>query len=59
MENKDKDRYFTVYKHPTPNNKCDIGITGQKTYLKRWQQGFGYRGQVFFYAIEKYGWNNI
>lgn len=59
MGNKDEDKHFTVYKHTTPNNKCYIGITGQKNYLKRWQKGFGYKGQVFFYAIEKYGWDNI
>lgn len=35
MENKDKDRHFTVYKHTTPNNKCYIGITGQKKLFKK------------------------
>lgn len=49
---------FCVYKHTTPNGKCYIGITGQNP-LKRWQNGNGYKGQVFYYAIEKYGWDNI
>ena len=49
---------FTVYKHTVPNGKCYIGITGQNP-LKRWQKGYGYKGQVFFYAIQKYGWENI
>lgn len=49
---------FTVYKHTAPNGKCYIGITGQDP-LKRWQKGFGYKGQVFYYAVQKYGWDNI
>ena len=49
---------YTVYKHTTPNNKYYIGITRQNP-LKRWQKGFGYKGQVFYNAIQKYGWDNI
>lgn len=50
---------YTVYKHTTPSNKVYIGITGQNP-VKRWGgQGQGYYNQVFYSAIDKYGWNNI
>ena len=26
---------------------------------KRWNNGYGYKNQIFYRAIEKYGWNNI
>ena len=35
-----------------------IGLTGCKPY-ERWQNGKGYKGQVFYNAIQKYGWDNI
>lgn len=49
---------WTVYKHTAPNGKVYIGITGQKV-KKRWQNGHGYEGQIFYRAIKKYGWENI
>lgn len=49
---------YIVYKHTTPNNKIYIGITKQNI-TRRWQNGLGYRGQLFFKAILKYGWDNI
>lgn len=49
---------YIVYKHITPNNKVYIGITGQNIN-RRWQNGLGYKGQLFFKAILKYGWDNI
>ena len=49
---------YTVYMHVSPSNKRYIGITSQKP-KQRWKNGTGYKGQVFYNAIEKYGWNNI
>lgn len=49
---------YTVYKHTCPNGKVYIGITCKKPE-QRWSYGNGYKGQVFFNAIKKYGWNNI
>lgn len=49
---------YIVYKHTTPNDKIYIGITKQTT-KRRWRNGYGYKGQFFYKAIEKYGWNNI
>ena len=53
---------WTVYEHITPNGKRYIGITRQKPE-KRWQYGGGYnkkdKKQLFYKAIEKYGWDNI
>ena len=48
---------YYVYKHTTPSNKIYIGIT--KDYIKRWRNGLGYYRNKYFYAIQKYGWNNI
>lgn len=50
---------FIVYMHITPSNKRYIGITSNE-YKRRWQNGYGYRGNKhFFNAIKKYGWENI
>lgn len=49
--------YF-VYKHTTPNGKVYIGITSVEP-KRRWQSGWGYRTQLFYRAIQKYGWENI
>lgn len=49
---------YIVYKHTAPNNKIYIGITSTPTY-KRWDSGNGYKGQFFYRAIQKYGWENI
>ena len=51
---------FTVYMHTIPaNNKRYIGqCTGDPK--RRWgATGHRYKGQFFYRAIEKYGWNNI
>lgn len=53
-----EERVYTVYKHTSPSGKVYIGITS-KTVEERWQKGRGYKGQVFYYAIQKYGWDNI
>ena len=44
--------------HITPNGKRYIGQTCCEPN-RRWQNGYGYVNQIFFYAIKKYGWNNI
>lgn len=49
---------YYIYKHKTPNGKVYIGQTC-KTPNKRWANGYGYKGQVFYNAILKYGWENI
>lgn len=49
---------YTVYMHISPSGKRYIGITCQKLE-ERWRNGKGYQTQMFYKAIEKYGWNNI
>lgn len=51
---------FTVYVHHLPNNKVYVGIT-QKNVFARWgKDGNGYSNQQLFWrAIQKYGWDNI
>lgn len=49
---------YSVYKHTTPSGKTYIGITTQKPE-ERWRKGNGYRTQVFWSAVKKYGWENI
>lgn len=40
-------------------DKYYVGITGTSV-KKRWQSnGIGYKNQLFYRAIKKYGWNNI
>lgn len=49
---------YTVYMHVFPNEKKYIGITSGNVE-QRWSNGFGYSSQYVFYAIVKYGWDNI
>ena len=49
---------YCVYKHETPNGKVYIGQTCKKPN-ERWSNGYGYKNQVFYNAIQKYGWENI
>jgi group I intron endonuclease len=49
---------YTVYMHTTPNGKVYVGITS-RDLNKRWKCGSGYKGQAFYNAILKYGWENI
>ena len=54
-----ENKQFKVYKHVSPIGKVYIGITSQ-TVEKRWQNGYGYKQNSYFYsAIKKYGWENI
>ena len=49
---------YIVYMHISPSGKRYIGITSQEP-KKRWNNGKGYKGQIFYNAINKYGWDNI
>ena len=49
---------YCVYKHTCPNGKVYIGLTGIKPKY-RWDNGHGYKKQVFYRAVLKYGWDNI
>lgn len=51
---------WKVYIHINKiNQKKYVGITGQ-TLQARWRtNGIGYKGQIFYKAIKKYGWNNF
>lgn len=52
-----KNNYY-VYKHTSPSNKVYIGITSMNP-KQRWANGNGYKTQMFYRAIQKYGWNNF
>ena len=50
---------YTVYMHKNKiNGKVYIGITKQKPQY-RWNNGNGYKTQLFYKAILKYGWDNF
>lgn len=52
-------KYF-VYCHIFPNGKKYVGITGYKNPKYRWMKdGKGYKTQVLYLAIQKYGWDNV
>ncbi len=53
-----EDRNYSVYMHLFPDDKVYIGLTKQDP-KKRWDNGFGYREQPVFKAIQEFGWNNI
>lgn len=54
-----EEKCYTVYMHKNKiNNKVYIGITKQKPQY-RWNDGNGYKKQLFYKAITKYGWNNF
>lgn len=61
----EEDEIYTVYIHIVSKkiskynyDKYYVGITNQPIN-KRWANGYGYKGQPFYKAINKYGWNNI
>lgn len=49
---------YTVYVHTTPSGKRYVGITNRPLSY-RWRHGEGYATQVFYRAVQKYGWENI
>lgn len=49
---------YCVYKHTSPSNKVYIGITSMNP-KRRWANGSGYKTQMFYRAIQKYGWDNF
>ena len=51
---------YTVYCHTCPNGKKYIGITSCHPVEKRWgASGILYKEQLFYSAIQEFGWNNI
>lgn len=51
---------YSLYIHinKSDDNKAYVGIS--KNPKKRWRKGLGYATQPkFYYAIQKYGWNNF
>lgn len=52
---------YKVYVHiNTCNNKLYIGVTKRKNPNRRWENGYGYKRNLYFArAIEKYGWNSF
>lgn len=58
---------YKVYYHKVPSDisgykhdKYYIGITCKKYVSDRWgKNGNGYKTQIFYRAIQKYGWNNM
>lgn len=52
------DKNYSVYKHTCQNGKVYIGITSMEP-KRRWKNGEGYRTQIFYRAIQKYGFDNI
>lgn len=55
------DKLFCLYVHENKvNGKCYVGITSKCPPQKRWGvNGVGYKGQYFYNAINKYGWDNF
>lgn len=58
MEKQDKKWYVYIHTNKI-NNKKYIGISSEENPNRRWKNGYGYRQQVFFRAIQKYGWDNF
>ena len=61
----EKEYNYSLYVHIVPkeisnydHDKYYVGITSRNV-KKRWSNGLGYKTQVFYRAIQKYGWNNI
>lgn len=51
---------FYVYRHENKiNGKSYIGITSRTIPNRRWKNGEGYKDQIFYRAIQKYGWGNF
>lgn len=51
---------YTVYAHINKiNGKMYIGVTRQELHKRFGKTGNGYKGQGFYTAIQKYGWDNF
>ena len=51
---------YSVYKHTNKvNGKVYIGITYNKPEVRWGSNGIGYKRQLFWNAIQKYGWDNF
>lgn len=53
------DEKYCVYIHIFPNNKSYVGLTKQLPSVRWGYNGCGYKGQLVYKAIKKYGWDNI
>lgn len=50
---------YSVYMHTNKiNNKKYVGMTKQNPE-SRWRHGSGYKGMIFYNAINKYGWDGF
>ena len=49
---------YKLYIHKFPNGKVYVGITSQDVD-ERWRHGEGYKNQLVYRAILKYGWDAI
>jgi hypothetical protein len=59
LDNSNQDNIWTVYVHINKKNfKCYVGVTS-KSPEKRWLNGAGYKNQLFYNAIKKYGWDGF
>ena len=61
-----KNNIWTVYVHIVPKtitkydyDKYYVGITSKSVNFRWKKDGYGYKGQPFYNAIQKYGWDNI
>ena len=56
----DDEKKWCVYMHTSPLGKRYIGITSQNPPQRRWRNGYGYKGNSYFWnAISLYGWSNF
>lgn len=53
------ERNYFVYIHEFPNGKVYIGQTRKSPDTRWYSDGSGYKGQIVWDAIKKYGWDNI
>lgn len=49
---------YSVYMHTSPSGKRYVGVTKNRV-KQRWDNGRGYKNQVFGNAVNKYKWQNI
>lgn len=55
-----EEKKWCVYMHTSPSEKRYIGITSKNPPSLRWENGYGYRRNPYFWnAIQKYGWDNF